>query len=137
MIFRPQQIIKEVCECAGGKMKGEQFSFRVDSAKTGQGHGKQEKNGLLSAIAKNSDSVRRFKGLTADDLRYAVTALDKDLMELFHYEHLSLDKSELETANPDVGGPREKARPQRKPKASKATKMTNVRKQTKTAAVSL
>lgn len=122
MIFQPQQIMKEVCECAGGKMKGKKFSFRVDNAKTGRGHGKQEKNGLLSAIVKNGDSARRVKGLTSEDLRYADTALGADLMRPFHYERPSIGKIQLETTNTDIGGTREKIRRRRKPKAIKATK---------------
>ena len=55
MVFRPEKVIKAVCECAGGKL-APKFQYMEDAANQGKGHGKH-RSGLLDAWIKYGQSL--------------------------------------------------------------------------------
>ena len=89
LIFYPKQVMTQVCECAGGtigkKKKGYKFSYILDSAKFGPGHGTTKTTLASAMIQYGQDEGRRKKGLTPDDIALAKDTLDPELMQFFHY----------------------------------------------------
>lgn len=86
VVFHPQEVVKRVCECAGGALQNHKFKFVIDSAKHGEAHGAaEEKTGYLRAIIKYGSDQERWKGMTKEDLSFAKTNLDPQLMRTFGY----------------------------------------------------
>lgn len=84
LIFHPRNVTQTICECAGGELNDKPFQYIVDSAKVGKAHG-TEKTGYVDAIAKYGKDRHRWKGMTNEDLDFARSQLDPDLMKLFRY----------------------------------------------------
>jgi hypothetical protein len=89
--FHAKEMINLVCECAGAVPRDPNaaFTYIVDSGKWGAGHRGQQTN-LITAMIKYGTDARRFSGMTREDMEYAATALDPELMQLFQYEMPSI-----------------------------------------------
>ena len=83
MMFHAPEVITKVCECGGGTMR-KKFHYTLGSAK-GSGGPHKGANGLVSAIVKYSDEAKRVEGFTKDDLDFARSKLNKNLMDTFGY----------------------------------------------------
>jgi hypothetical protein len=89
IVFHPKQVTQTVCECAGGQLHTNMpFQYVVESAKKGSAHG-SEKTSYVDALSKYGTETGRYVGFTSDDLQYAQTHLDPDLMRLFGYHYPS------------------------------------------------
>lgn len=85
--FNVKEMINLVCECAGAvpRDRNGEFTYVVDSGKWGPGHRRKQTN-LISAMIKYGSDAKRFAGMTKEDLEYAATAVDPEMMQLFKYE---------------------------------------------------
>lgn len=90
VIFFPEQVAKQVCECAGGKMK-ETFSLLWTSRR------KNSEHVTAAAMVEHGSGVGRTKQLTEADAKYAKRYLDRELMGAFGYTH---PESALEDVEP-------------------------------------
>jgi len=88
LMFHAQEVTEKVCHCAGGSMARDKFTYVIDSAKKGnEAHGPKElRTGYLKALIKYGKRQTNPQ-LTEDDLTYAEQALDKEMMDFFHYKH--------------------------------------------------
>jgi len=82
LLFRPQQIVREVCQCAGGVMR-DTFLMTAESAKTGVGH--IGSAGLIESVKRYGNSTKRFEPYQSEDLAYAKNTVDTNLSRKFHY----------------------------------------------------
>lgn len=88
MIFYPKEVTRQLCEvCAGGTLR-QDFSYQVDSAKQGPGHGTVRTSWVAAMIRYGSDRWR-FRGLTKEDLILARDTLDIAMMQAFSYQQPS------------------------------------------------
>jgi len=84
LLFRTKDIIKTVCDCAGGTMEA-QFSFVTESAKKGSSH--EGSSGFRSSIARYGNATMRREPYMIEDLNYAKKVLSSsELMNLFQYK---------------------------------------------------
>jgi len=83
LLFYPEFIITKACQCAGGKIKSENFQFLTGSAKGGAAH--EGSSGLAEATVKYGKVDNRFVGFDAKDKSYAANHLRHDLIEAFNY----------------------------------------------------
>jgi len=83
MLFHTPEVIKQVCECGGGKMR-DTFQYVLESAKGSSG-AHHNALGLVSAMVRYANETKRIEGFTKEDLDYVRQALDPKLMEFFHY----------------------------------------------------
>mmetsp|Transcript_4543 Transcript_4543/g.5795 ORF Transcript_4543/g.5795 Transcript_4543/m.5795 type:complete len:396 (+) Transcript_4543:38-1225(+) len=77
VLFHTEEVVSQVCECAGGTMNTE-FEY-VYSPRT------TKKHGFLEAVIKYGRSDTRLEGLTGADIEFARKSLDLELMEKFRY----------------------------------------------------
>mmetsp|Transcript_27743 Transcript_27743/g.67534 ORF Transcript_27743/g.67534 Transcript_27743/m.67534 type:complete len:404 (-) Transcript_27743:769-1980(-) len=87
LVFYPKETIRQVCECAGGKIRTDQsFKFIVESAKADSpGHDKT--TGIYEAWIKYSKPAPAMGGLSAEDFLHSKEALNRTLMNLMGYRH--------------------------------------------------
>mmetsp|Transcript_43352 Transcript_43352/g.104772 ORF Transcript_43352/g.104772 Transcript_43352/m.104772 type:complete len:510 (+) Transcript_43352:151-1680(+) len=93
LVFHPQEVTKQVCECAGGSMRNDgRFIYIVDSAKKGKAaHGKN-RTGYVDAIIKYGSAARRYDGYQyKEDLEYIRDNVDPGLMEVMQYPGIDPD----------------------------------------------
>jgi hypothetical protein len=92
LVYRPKQVVAELCRCVGGTLVPDRrFSYKVDSANGGVGHGKHRSD-LLSAFVKYGKPLEEYYAmLSASDKIIAnqVFAQGKDLYEAFGYKLFS------------------------------------------------
>lgn len=95
--FHARDMIDTICQCAGAvpRDKDKAFGYVVDSAKSfGPGHGgKLPKTTMVSAMVKYGSDEHRLDGLTKEDMEYASTHLNPELMKLFQYNIPEVPKS--------------------------------------------
>ena len=87
LLFRAPETIRQICDCAGGQIRpkhGGKHAYHTESAKT-QAGGHSSSTNLLSALIKYGNAQNRKKGMTPEDLAFAMEALDPELMGLFQY----------------------------------------------------
>lgn len=73
LVFRPKQVVKELCQCVGGNIVPDhRFEYQLDSANNGGGHGKHRSD-LLSAFVKY--------GVSPEEYYSYFSATDKVTME--------------------------------------------------------
>lgn len=86
MLFRPEPVLRRVCECAGATWKGSGFRYRDSSAKGEIGVHKGG-SGLLQAVLKYGNQTKR-DGVLLNSFEedYVRSNLDRDLIQLFHYK---------------------------------------------------
>lgn len=87
--FHAKNVTYQICECAGGEIRTDRpFSYIVDSAKDGPGHGKaEERTGMLAAWKKYGKPLPPQNGFGTADYETAVKYLDADFMKMFGYTH--------------------------------------------------
>jgi hypothetical protein len=87
--FHAKNVTYQICECAGGEIRTDRpFSYIVDSAKDGPGHGKtEERTGMLAAWKKYGKPLPPQNGFSTADYETAVKYLDADYMKMFGYHH--------------------------------------------------
>jgi len=83
MIYRPKEVVNEVCICAGAVAAKNQFSYVVDAGKWGSAH---ESSNMITALIKYGNVEHRVRHMTAADLEYATKHVDASLMRLFQYQ---------------------------------------------------
>ena len=82
LLFNSQETTKEVCECAGGKMKAV-FDPIAEGAKGGAGHGYHETGHNVAALKFSNESLR-YAHLTDADVAYVLDHAGP-LQKTFHY----------------------------------------------------
>jgi len=85
MLFHLDEVMNEICQCAGGQMKGHVHMI-TESAKR-----HANTNGLLAALSRYGRDDKRTDGMTKGDLSYSQKKLRKDLMETFGYSFIPTD----------------------------------------------
>lgn len=84
-IFRPKDVVNEICTCAGAVAKQETFSYVVDAGKWGSSVHAGSSN-MVTAMIKYGSDKNRLRSLTDGDLQFAAENLDSDLLRLFQYQ---------------------------------------------------
>lgn len=99
LIFRPKELVNEVCTCAGAVAKDDDdenqntsFSYVVDAGKWGSSVHQGSSN-RITAMIKYGQARR--PSLTAADQAYALQRLEAypELMELFQYQYYNADEA--------------------------------------------
>jgi len=90
MVFYPEETLKQVCECAGGKIRTDQkFKLIEDSAKA-DSRGHDISTGIYEAWIKYSKpNTKKQYGFSEADYDSARTALNGALMDSLGYQHPS------------------------------------------------
>jgi len=84
IIFHGEELTKQVCDCAGGKMR-DQFFIKEESAKGEIGSHKGG-SGFLESVIKNGDAMKRKEALqNSDDLDHLKSEKFADMLSLLHY----------------------------------------------------
>jgi len=90
LIFYPDKVIPEVCSCAGGSMMHKRIKIPFESAKANtSGHAQQHSKTYLQAVIKYGN-VRTWDRFPMWDHIAARFILDKELLDVFGYEHPDL-----------------------------------------------
>jgi len=84
MLFRTEEVVKKVCECAGGKMIAKTFKYVEDSAKAGAAH--KGSSGLISSMIRYGNSTRRTAFYTEEDLNFVRKKVDQSLFDAYSYK---------------------------------------------------
>lgn len=83
LLFYPEFVLTKTCQCAGGKIKSENFRFQKNPAKGGAAH--EGSSGMAEAVVKYGKAANRFVGFDAKDKSYVANHLRRDLLEEFKY----------------------------------------------------
>jgi hypothetical protein len=90
LLFRTQDIIEEICDCAGGTLESD-FSYVTDSAKKGGSHAGS--SGFAASLSRYGNATLRLEPFLEPDLKYAEQVLDSsDVMKLFQYKPIRVPK---------------------------------------------
>jgi hypothetical protein len=84
LLFHAEQVIQEVCSCAGGKMR---LKDKLIYKHAPKGHIHKSDTGFIKAVVQYGNAQMRRKGFLLEDLKYAYKHLRSDLMDIFHYQH--------------------------------------------------
>lgn len=74
LVFFPRQVLKAVCECVGGNIQDELSLIGDTSKKGGENIHGTNKTDLRTAMVSHI-YTNRTRGMTADDVSYAVVSL--------------------------------------------------------------
>lgn len=85
LLFFGKEITEKACKCAGGVMYPK-FRHIGRSAKVGTIHG-DDKTSLVEALIRYGQRQNATRGMTNEDMHFAKTAFDADLMRMFAYSH--------------------------------------------------
>jgi len=94
VVFFPKETARKICTCVGGKLVTPKehdglFHYVIDSALVGKGHGAaQKRNGLIDAWIKYG-KPRKF-AFSESDMEYSERHLDKEMMDIFHWDSPSI-----------------------------------------------
>jgi hypothetical protein len=91
LLFHTEAIVDRIRECAGAQWKnGGTFIYQTAPAKTHPYFSRfKAPSSLISAMIKygqDSKGQRRTHSMTKDDMAYAERFLDKELLDMFHYQ---------------------------------------------------
>ena len=87
LIFRPKQVINEVCTCAGAvpATADQGFQYVVDAGKWGSAH-QHSSNNMITAMQKYGSAPHRFDGWNRADRTFVRQHEDtQKLLQLFQY----------------------------------------------------
>jgi hypothetical protein len=87
IVFRPKAVVTKICECVGGHMASEDYSYRQEAANKGTGHGTQRSD-LISAFIEYGQPLKHFHELYPNkDLKVIRHVMNGDLgmLEAFGY----------------------------------------------------
>lgn len=59
LIYRPEVIVRKVCDCVGGRMN-KKFSYRQATVNTGPGHGHHGDSGLLPSFVNYGQQLEEY-----------------------------------------------------------------------------
>jgi hypothetical protein len=79
-LFHAEKVMEKIAECIGQTPKTQPYQYTLERAKN---HGRS--SNFLAALGKYGKATGRENGLLAGDLKYAETALDPELLRIFHY----------------------------------------------------
>lgn len=79
LIFKPQEVLKEIAACVKSEV-ADPITYRLETSKP---HGSG--TDYIKALTKTADGPKRQHNMTSEDLVFADTHLDSELMSLFHY----------------------------------------------------
>lgn len=82
-LFHGADVMKKVCECAGGEPVSSRHQYLLDEAKWSH---RQEQNNFISALIRYGSDDGRYRNMTSDDLKFASENLDESLLQLFRYK---------------------------------------------------
>jgi len=85
LLYHAEEVVGQVCRCGGGVM-GDKFIYTEASAKEGQVIHKGG-NGLVKSLLSYGNKTNRVAVYEDPDLEYAEKNLNRDMMEMFHYEY--------------------------------------------------
>ena len=87
LLFHLEEVVTEICHCAGGTVINSEKGIHLqnDAVKKGKAH--TGSNGLLSAISRYGSKEHRLDTMTKNDIQYANTNAESELMKLFHYNY--------------------------------------------------
>jgi hypothetical protein len=86
LTFRPEPVVRQICECIGGKMV-EDFIYNLESANKGRGHG-THRSDLLGAWIKYGEPIRHHsEKYSRRDWQIIRKVLQDDggMMDALHY----------------------------------------------------
>ena len=85
LIFRPKELVNEVCTCAGAVAASDSFSYVVDAGKWGSSVHQGSSNRITAMIKYGQARLP----ISEDDRLYALRRLEAhpELMELFQYQY--------------------------------------------------
>jgi len=86
LLFHHDEVMTQVCECAGGTVTKDIENFVGVSAK-GEFGPHTGGSGLLSSIQRYGHAEKRVERMTKEDLVYARGRLRGDMMEAFGYSY--------------------------------------------------
>ena len=89
LVYRPEPVIRQICECAGGRMIGDEFVYQTtDSVNRGYGHG-EHRSDLLTAFVKFGLPLSLFEKNMFRDSDWEIIREtlnnDDEMMEVFGY----------------------------------------------------
>ena len=84
LLFHLEEVMTKVCECGGGKLINHEDGFVLNDENAKAGH-KNGSNGLLGAMLRYGNDLKRTDTFTKEDVDFAKKVLRKDLMDLFSY----------------------------------------------------
>lgn len=89
-LFHAERVMEIITDCVGGR-PGEQPSppFRYHLGKSKRG----PSSDFPTALGKYGREAGRYDGMTADDRKYALSALDEKLMRTFRYPQITTPSS--------------------------------------------
>ena len=89
LIFHTKNVTTQICHCAGGIIRTDRpFFYIVESAKAGPGHGrKEDRTGMVQAWIRYGNALPVRGGFSKVDYKAARKFLDRDLMDIFGYQH--------------------------------------------------
>ena len=88
LIFHPRRLIEIIANCSGMSLKHGTFQYVAESTK------QATDTTLLSAMMKYGTAEGRFfrpGTITREETQYLQTALNPELMQLFHYPQIPVD----------------------------------------------
>mmetsp|Transcript_13908 Transcript_13908/g.20528 ORF Transcript_13908/g.20528 Transcript_13908/m.20528 type:complete len:426 (+) Transcript_13908:102-1379(+) len=87
--FYAKNVTTQICHCAGGLIRDDRpFTYIINSAKQGPGHGKQEeRTGMVDAWIKYGQPMPPQNGFNDADYETAKQELDASIMQRFKYRH--------------------------------------------------
>ena len=87
LIFFPKEVTKSVCECAGGRIHDmENFNYITKALKDATA---KTKYSMVDLLIRYGSGKKRTTQMTKEDLAYANSTLDSDLMQFYGYFHPS------------------------------------------------
>lgn len=87
LIFFPLEMTTTICECAGGKVQLP-FTYIVNPAKTGPGHGaKKKRTGMIQAWLNYGKPPQPQGGFSKSDYDASKEYLNQEIMQTFGYSH--------------------------------------------------
>jgi hypothetical protein len=88
LLFRPEETVKGICDCAGGKFKEDgEFKTKEGAAKS---HGNT--GGKEASMIKYGDEERRVVGYKDEDLKFFDENIDMRIMNLLGYKLSGLEE---------------------------------------------
>ena len=87
LLFHLEEVVTEVCHCAGGTVINSKKGIHLQSGAAKQGEAHTGSNGLLSVISRYGSKKHRLDTMTEDDIQFANTNAGSELMKLLHYNY--------------------------------------------------
>ena len=91
LLFHQKEVMKSVCDCAGGELKNQHRMHIRDTSAKGNSGVHTGSSGLLSAITRYGCAVHRLDGMTIEDKKFAEETLKPEFMEMFGYSYPPID----------------------------------------------